>query len=316
MSTPRALGIDVSKRQLEIATHDPDRAWTVSNDAAGHHQLLAVCQELTPTLIVLEASGGFEREVVAALSVAGWPIVLANPRQVRDFARSTGQLAKTDRLDARLLARFAVMVQPTPRPLADAETSELAGLLARRRQLVDMLVAERLRRRQAIAAVRTDLTQHIRWLEHRVQRVDRDLDRWIQRSPLWRAKEDLLRSAPGVGPTIARTLLARLPELGQLSRQPLAALAGLAPFARESGTWRGTRHIAGGRRDVRHMLYLAALSAARCHPVFKARFARLRAAGKPAKVALIALARQLLTILNAIVRTRQPWMDRLDAQHR
>jgi len=273
-------------------------------------------RELLPTLIVLEASGGFEREVVAALSVAGWPVVLANPRQVRDVARSTGQLAKTDRLDAKMLARFAAVVQPTPRPLADAETTEWAALLARRRQLVDMLVAERRRRRQAIAAVRADLTQHIRWLEHRVKRVDRDLDRWIQRSPLWRAKEDLLRSVPGVGPTIARTLLARLPELGQLPRQPLAALAGLAPFARESGTWRGARHIAGGRRDVRHMLYLGAVSAARCNPIFKARFARLRAAGKPAKVARIALARQLLSVLNAIVRTRQPWTLTLDVQHR
>lgn len=316
MSTPLAFGIDVSKRQLEMAAHDPDRAWTFPNDVAGHQALLGVCRELTPTLIVLEASGGFERGIVAALSVAGWPVVLANPRQVRDFARSTGQLAKTDRLDAQQLARFAAVIRPTPRPLADAETAELAALLARRRQLVDMLVAERLRRRQAIAAVRGDLTQHIRWLEHRVKRVDRDLDRWIQRSPLWRAKEDLLRSVPGIGPTIARTLLARLPEIGQLSRQQLAALAGLAPFARESGTWRGSRHIAGGRRDVRHMLYLAAVSAARCNPLFKARFARLRAAGKPAKVALIAIARQLLSILNAIVRTQQPWTLALDEQHR
>lgn len=316
MSTPLAFGIDVSKRQLEMAAHDFDRAWTFPNDATGHHALLGVCRELTPTLIVLEASGGFERGIVAALSVAGWPVVLANPRQVRDFARSTGQLAKTDRLDAKQLARFAAVIRPTPRPLADAETAELAALLARRRQLVDRLVAERLRRRQAIAAVRDDLTQHIRWLEHRVKRVDRDLDRWIQRSPLWRAQEDLLRSVPGIGPTIARTLLARLPEIGQLSRQQLAALAGLAPFARASGTWRGSRHIAGGRRDVRHMLYLAAVSAARCNPVFKARFARLRAAGKPAKVALIAIARQLLSILNAIVRTQQPWTLALDEQHR
>jgi transposase len=316
MSTLLAFGIDVSKRQLEMAAHDPDRAWTFSNDAAGQQALLAVCRELSPTLIVLEASGGFERGVVAALSVAGWPVVLANPRQVRDFARSTGQRAKTDRLDAHVLAQFAAAVRPTPRPLADAETAELAALLARRRQLIDMLVAERLRRRQALAAVRADLTQHIRWLEHRVKRVDRDLDRWIQRSPLWRGKEDLLRSVPGIGPTIARTLLARLPELGQLPRQQLAALAGLAPFARESGTWRGRRHIAGGRRDVRHMLYLAALSAARCNPVLKARFARLRTAGKPAKVALIAIARQLLSILNAIVRTQQPWTLALDQQHR
>lgn len=316
MSSSVAFGIDVSKRQLEMAAHDLDRTWTVDNDAAGHQVLLAACRELTPTLIVLEASGGYEREIVAALSVAGWPVVLANPRQVRDFARSTGQLAKTDRLDAQLLARFAAVVQPTPRPLADAETTELAALLTRRRQLVDMLVAERLRRRQAIAAVHADLTQHIRWLEQRVKRVDHDLDRWIQRSPLWRAKEDLLRSVPGVGPTIARTLLGRLPELGQLSRQQLAALAGLAPFARESGTWRGRRHITGGRREVRHMLYLAAVSAARCNPVLRARFTRLRTAGKPAKVALIAIARQLLSILNAIVRTQQPWAPTLDSQHR
>jgi transposase len=314
MSTsPTFLGIDVSKRQLDIAALPTTDTWSVPNDAAGRAVLVARCVALAPTLIVLEASGGFERDIVAALGVAGLPLVLANPRQVRDFARSTGQLAKTDRLDARSLAQFAATIQPAPRPLPDAATAELAALLARRQQLVEMLIAERLRRRQAVPAVRRDLGQHITWLEHRVKRLDRDLDRWIQASPLWRAKENLLRTVPGIGPVIARTLLARLPELGRLTRQQLAALSGVAPFARESGTWRGARHITGGRRDVRHMLYLAALSASRCHPLFKARFHRLRAAGKPVKVALIALARQLLAMLNAIVRTQQPWSATLDA---
>jgi transposase len=234
-------------------------------------------------------------------------VVVANPRQVRDFAKATGQLAKTDHVDAQLLALFAERVHPTPRPLPDAALQQLEALMTRRRQLLDMVTSERNRLEHAAAPIRRDISQHLRWLERRVAAVDRDLDNTIQKSPVWRAKEDLLRTAPGVGPVVSRTLLAELPELGQLNRKQIAALVGVAPFARDSGTRRGKRAVWGGRASVRAVLYMGALVAARRNPVIGAFYLRLVAAGKPKKVALIACMRKLLTILNAMMRTNTRW---------
>ena len=234
-------------------------------------------------------------------------MVVANPRQVRDFAKATGQLAKTDRLDANLLALFAERVQPTPRPLPDAALQALEALITRRRQLLDMVTAERNRLEHASASIRRNITDHLRWLARRVAAVDRDLDDTIQKSPVWRAKEDLLRTVPGIGPVVSRTLLADLPELGQLNRKQIAALVGVAPLARDSGTLRGKRTVWGGRAPVRAVLYMGALVAARRNTVIKAFYLRLIAAGKPKKVALIACMRKLLTILNAMMRTNTTW---------
>lgn len=300
------VGIDVSKAQLDVATSDETQR-TVPNTAAGISALVTELKAATPALIVLEATGVYHQAVTAALVLAELAVAVVNPRQVRDFARSQGQHAKTDRLDARLLARFAAQVQPVPRPLPAAETQELAALVDRRRQLVDMLVAEKNRRAIARPSVRPSVEAHIAYLTEAVADADADLDAWIAGSPAWRAQETLLRSVPGVGPHLARTLLALLPELGQLSRREIAALVGVAPFAQESGRWRGQRRCWGGRAAVRAVLYMATVSATRCNPVLRALYRRLRAAGKPAKLALTACMRRLLCILNAIVKTQQPW---------
>jgi transposase len=241
------------------------------------------------------------------LAAAALAVVVANPRQVRDFAKATGQLAKTDHVDAQLLALFAERVQPTPRPLPDAALQHLEALMTRRRQLLDMVAAERNRLEHAAGPIRRDIRQHLRWLERRVAAVDRDLDDTIQKSPVWRTKEDLLRTAPGVGPVVSRTLLVQLPELGQLNRKQIAALVGVAPFARDSGTLRGRRAVWGGRASVRTVLYMGTLVAARCNPAIRGFYGRLVAAGKPKTVALIACMRKLLTILNAMVRTNTAW---------
>jgi transposase len=235
------------------------------------------------------------------------PLVVANPRQIRDFARATGQLAKTDRIDADTLALFAERVRPEPRPLADDATRALEALLTRRRQVLDMLTAERHRLEHALPAIRRDLNQHIRWLERRLRDVDHDLDQMIQSSPVWRAKEDLLRSAPGIGPIVSRTLIGDLPELGTLNRKQIAALVGVAPLARDSGTLKSKRLVYGGRAPVRAALYMAALVASRRNPAIRAFYQRLIAAGKPPKLALTACMRKLLTILNAMVKTETPW---------
>lgn len=247
--------------------------------------------------------------MVAALAAAGLPIVVANPRQVRDFAKATGQLAKTDDLDADLLALFADRVRPTPRPLPDAVVQQLDALMTRRRQLLDMLTAERNRLEHAGGPIRRSLMEHIRWLERRVAAVDRDLDDTIARSPVWRAKEDLLRSVPGVGPVVSRTLLATVPELGHLNRKQIAALVGVAPLARDSGTLRGKRIVWGGRAPVRAVLYMGTLVATRRNPVIRAFYCRLLAAGKAKKLALTACMRKLLTILNALMRTNTTWQQ-------
>lgn len=300
------IGIDVSKAALDIAVHDGPQT-QVANDAAGIADAVAQLCTAACTLIVLEATGVYHHSVTAALVAAALPVAVVNPRQVRDFARSTGQLAKTDRLDAQLLARFAAVVQPTPRALPDEATHELVALVDRRRQLLDMLTAERNRLLIARRAVKPSVTRHIAFLEKAIGRAEDDLDQWIQQSPIWRAQEDLLRSVPGIGAATARLLIAALPELGRLSRREIAALVGVAPMARESGRWRGLRHCTGGRGHVRAMLYMATLTATRCNPVIRGCYLRLRAANKPTKLALIACLRRLLTILNAMVKTQQHW---------
>jgi len=308
---PVFVGIDVAKTEMVTGLRPSGEVWTVSNDETGIHELLQRLRPHGPVLVVIEATGGYERGVVAALAAAGMPLVVANPRQVRDFARATGQLAKTDRIDAQVLALFAERVRPEPRPLPDDATRTLTALLARRRQILEMLTAERNRLEHAVPAVRRDLIQHIRWLERRLRDVDHDLDRTVQSSPIWRAKENLLRSLPGVGPVTSRTLIGSLPELGFLNRKQIAALVGVAPLARDSGTLKGKRLVWGGRAPVRAALYMAALVASRRNPALRAFYARLVAAGKPKKLALTACMRKLLTILNAMVKTNSAW-QRID----
>lgn len=308
MSSPGVfVGIDVAQAELVIALRPTAEAWTVENDEPGIAALIRRLRPLAVTLIVLEATGGYERAAVAALATAGFPLVVANPRQVRDFARGTGQLAKTDHVDAPILALFAERVHPTPRPLPDAATQALEALLARRRQLLDMLTAERNRLAHAGPPIAQDLRRHIRWLERRLGKLDADLDQQIQRSPVWRTHDDLLQSAPGVGPVLSRTLLAALPELGRLTHKQIAALVGVAPLARDSGARRGHRRVWGGRAAVRAVLYMGALAAARHNPVIRAFYQRLITAGKPKKVALTACMHKLLTILNAMVRSNTVW---------
>lgn len=306
-ATPVFVGVDVAKAELVTALRPQGNAWVVANDEAGIQSLLGKLRPLRPALIVLEATGGYERAVVAALAAAGLPVVVANPRQVRDFARSTGQLAKTDHIDAHILALFADRVRPVPRALPDEATRTLDALLTRRRQVLDMLTAERNRLAHALPAVHRGITQHIRWLERRLKDVDHDLDQMIQSSSVWRAKENLLRSAPGVGPVVSRTLIGDLPELGTLNRKQIAALVGVAPLARDSGTLRGKRLVWGGRAPVRAVLYMAALVASQRNPVIRAFYQHLVAAGKPKKVALTACMRKLLIILNAMMKTNTVW---------
>jgi transposase len=308
MPAPLFLGIDVAKDSVELASEPAGLSGPFSTDPAGLAALLRVVQAQPVTLVVVEATGGYEAPVVAALATAGVPIAVVNPRQVRDFAKALGQLAKTDRIDAHVLALFGSRVQPTPRPLPDEATQELEALLTRRRQLLEMLHAERQRRPRARGrVVRRSLDTHIRWLERQVLDTDATLEAAIQASPVWRVQDQLLQSVPGVGPTLARTLLGLLPELGQLDRHAIAALVGVAPLARDSGTLRGRRTCWGGRPAVRTVLYMAALVAARHNPVLRTFYQRLRAAGKPAKLALTAVARKLLVLLNAILRDQRPW---------
>jgi len=304
---PRYVGIDVSKSTLDVAIEPTHEHWHVTNDEPGIQHLVERLKPLHPERIVLEATGGYELAALAALGCADLPAVAVNPRQVRDFAKALGQLAKTDALDAQVLARFAAVVQPALRPLPDAATRELAGLLARRRQLIDMRTAESNRLGQALEAVRPDIREHLRWLDKRIQQLDGDLHDRLRASPLWREKEDLLRSIPGVGPVLGMTLLAEVPELGSVSHRQLAALVGVAPFNCDSGKWKGTRRIWGGRASVRAVLYMAVCSAVRHNPTVRALYQRLVAAGKRKKIALVACMRKLLTICNAIIAARTPW---------
>jgi len=307
MSSQVFVGIDVAKAQLDIALRPTRERWAVPNDDPGIAALVAQLQAVQPTLIVLEATGGYQRAVVAALAAAGLPLAVVNPRQARDFAKATGQLAKTDALDARALAHFAEAVRPLPRPLPDAQAAELRALLVRRRQLIAMRTAEHNRLGSASRRLQADIQAHITWLNERLAALDDDLDTTLRASPVWREHEALLRSVPGIGSVCTRTLLLELPELGALSRQRLAALVGVAPFNRDSGTLRGSRTVWGGRAHVRATLYMSALVAVRYNPVLKAFYERLRTAGKAAKVALTACMRKLLTILNAMVKHHTTW---------
>jgi transposase len=304
---PVTVGLDVAKAHLDVAVRPTGVQWRAPNDAAGVAALVDRLAPLAPALVVLEATGGLERLAAAALAAAGLPVAVVNPRQVRDFAKAVGQLAKTDALDAQLLARFAEAVRPPPRPLPDAAQEALAALLARRRQVVTMLTAERQRLQAARPPVRARVQAHVHWLERELTEVDADLGRTLRASPVWRAKEDLLRSVPGVGPVVALTLLAELPELGALDRKRIAALVGVAPVVCDSGTLRGRRLVWGGRGRVRAALYMAALVATRHNPVLRAFYHRLLRAGKAKKVALTACIHKLLLILNAIVHTGTPW---------
>ncbi len=312
------VGIDVSQAHLDVAVRPSGEHWQVSNDAAGLATLVARLAPLAPGIVVAEATGDLEAPLVATLVAAQVPVALVNPRQVRDFAKATGRLAKTDRLDAHVLAHFAQAVQPAPRPVPDAHARALEALVTRRHQLVAMLTAERTRRQRAQAsaapvALRTDLDAHIAWLEQRLARLTRAVARALAASPVWRAQEDLLRSVPGVGPVLATTLLAHLPELGTLDRKAIAALVGVAPLARDSGTQRGRRTIWGGRAPVRAVLYMSTLVAVRHNAVLRTHYQRLLAAGKPKKVALVACMRKLLVILNAMLRDATPWQPSLIA---
>jgi transposase len=306
---PNFIGIDVSKAQLDIAVRPSAEREVISNDEAGIKTLVERMGELRPVLIVLEASGGLERKVTRALASAELPVVVVNPRQVRDFAKATGRLAKTDRIDAAVLALFGEAVRPALRRLPDEVLLELRALIARRRQITEMIVAERNRLSGASKAVRKRIDAHIGWLEAEIDRADKDLDQSIGQSPIWQENQDLLKSVPGVGPVISRTLLAELPELGQLNRKQIAALVGVAPLNRDSGTLKGRRTIWGGRAAVRAALYMAALVASRRNSVIQAFYKRLRHAGKAPKVALVACMRKLLTILNAMIKHKTRWSE-------
>lgn len=301
------IGIDVSKATLDIASLPDAESWTVTNDDAGLAEVLPQLVERHPALVVLEATGGFESAAVAALAKRGLPVVVVNPRQVRDFAKSIGRLAKTDAIDAGVLALFGERVRPAVRALPDEAAQLLDALLTRRRQLLEMLVAEKNRLGFARGPVKRDITTHIRWLEKRLVEVDGDLAHAIAASPLYRAQEDLLRSVPGVGRVTAFTLLGKLPELGRLSRHEIAALVGVAPLNRDSGKMRGKRFVWGGRAPVRAVLYMAALVGVKHNPTLRSFYTRLCAAGKVFKVAITACMRKLLTILNAMVRQQRHW---------
>ena len=302
------VGIDVAKQHLDIHVRPTDERFRLLRDEAGLGNLVERLRPLGPVLVVLEATGGYEVPVAAALGSAGLPVAVVNPRQIRDFARATGQLAKTDTLDALIIARFAEAVQPEARPLPTAQAQALGELVARRRQLTDMLGAESNRQQQAHdPRLQRRIATHIRWLTKALAELEADLDDTIRSSPLWRAQDNLLQSVPGVGGVTAFTLIADLPELGHLDRRKIAALVGIAPLNRDSGAWRGRRMIAGGRPTVRCVLYMAALTAIRFNPVIAHFYQRLTAAGRPKKVALIAAMRKLLTMLNAILRDQRPW---------
>lgn len=301
------VGIDVSKARLEVAFYPSGALESYPHDETGIDSLTHKLRELKPALIVLEASGGLQRSLVRSLAASELALIVVNPRQVRDFAKATGQLAKSDALDARVLARFAEAVRPSLRPLPDQATEELKALLSRRRQLIEMLTAEKNRLKQAPKTLHKAIRRHIGYLEAELKRLDQQIDDMIRQNPIWQHKKELLQSVPGVGPVMSRTLLAELPELGALGRKQVAALVGVAPFSRDSGALRGHRMVWGGRAAVRTALYMAALVATQCNPVIRDFYKRLRAAGKAPKVALVACMRKLVTILNAMLKHGKPW---------
>ena len=307
---PSYVGIDVSKAKVDVAVRPTGQRWVVPYDEPGVEELVVQMVDLDPALVLLEASGGLELPLVAALASAALPVVVVNPRQVRDFARATGTLAKTDSLDAAVLAHFADAVRPSVRPLRDAETQVLNSLVARRHQVMTMSVSEKNRLGTAISAVRPRIEAHIAWLEQELKDLDEGLRQTLLRSPVWREKDDLLRTVPGVGEQVSLTLLAYLPELGTLDRRQIAALVGVAPFNRDSGTLRGKRAVWGGRARVRGVLYMGALTATRWNPVIRDFYQKLLAAGKSKKLALVACMRKLLVILNAMLKHGASWGDK------
>lgn len=302
------VGIDVSKDRLDVHVRPGGQSFSVSRNGKGLEELTARLQVDAPTLVAVEATGGFEIVVAAAIAGAGLPLAVVNPAQVRHFAQAVGKRAKTDPLDAEMIARFAEAVRPEARPVADEATRLFAELVARRRQIIDMLVAERQRERRATSkGIRKSLARHIAMLEKELPQIDSDIGTLVRGSPVWRENEDLLITVPGVKNIIARTLLSEIPELGRLGRREIASLVGVAPYTRQSGRWRGKSMIGGGRSGARTAIYMAALTASRCNPVLKVFYQRLLAAGKPKMVALIAVARKLLTILNAMLRDKCKW---------
>lgn len=307
MEHPIFVGIDVAKTQLVIATRPGAEAWTLSNDVAGLAALVERLRTVGPTLVVLEATGGLEMAAAGALATAALPVVIVNPRHVRDFAKATGKLAKTDAIDAHVLAQFAEAVRPAVRPLPEATAQELRAWVMRRRQLVEMLTAEKNRLGSVPACLRSDIEAHVDWLELRLSEQDKTLTRTIRSSPLWREQDDRLQSMPGVGPVLSHMLLSSLPELGRLDRKQIAALVGVAPRNRDSGLLRGRRTIGGGRAAIRAVLYMGTLAAIRHNPAIRTFYRRLRIAGKMAKVALTACMRKVLTILNAMMKHHTYW---------
>ena len=306
----RYAGVDVSKARLDVAVRPTGERYSVANNPEGIDTLVErlLVEAGSPKLVVLEATGGFERPAAMALAASGIPVAVVNPRKARDFAKATGTLAKTDRIDAYVLARFAEALKPEPRALPDEEALLLSEILDRRRQLIAMLVAENNRLSATVSGpVKRRLRVHVGWLQKELSRTDRELEEVVEASPAWRENEALLRSVPGVGPALARTLLAELPELGTLTHKRLSALVGVAPFNRDSGKTRGKREVWGGRATVRTALYMSAMVASRHNPVIREFYERLVEAGKPKKVALVACMRKLLSILNAVMRDRRPW---------
>ena len=305
--TSRVVGIDVSKKWLDVAVRPSGGSFRLVHDQAGIAELVSRLRHEPVTLVVLEATGGLESGVASALALENFPVAVVNPRQVRDFAKALGKLAKTDALDAAVIAHFGEAVRPEPRVLPDDSAVLLSALVARRRQLVEMLVMEQNRLLVTPLPLRHEIQEHIAYLKRRIKDADKDLHRTLRDTPVWREKDDLLRGVPGIGPVVSASLVANLPELGRLDRKQIAALVGVAPFNHDSGQRRGHRSIQGGRPEVRHLLYMAALSATRCNPVIRDFYQHLLAAGKLKKVALVACMRKLLVILNAMSRTHQPW---------
>lgn len=301
------VGVDISKSHLDVAVLPKDEVWSEKNDQMGLERLVERLKEIGPELVVLEACGGLETAVAGSIAAGGMNVCVVNPRQVRAYARAIGKLAKTDALDARVIAEFGQRVRPKVRPLADEETQELGAILARRRQLVEMLVAEKNRLGSAPRLVRPQISEHIGYLEGVLKETDNELRTRIRASSIWRAKEELLRSVPGIGEVVSTTLLAEVPELGSLSRQQIAALVGVAPFNWDSGNMRGKRRVSGGRAVARSAVYMGTLIATRCNPVIKGFYERLVGAGKPKKVALVACMRKMLSILNAMLKHGTLW---------
>ena len=305
------VGIDVSKKSLDVAVRPLSIKWSCLRDESEYPALIERLLSLRPTVIILEATGGLEVPVVTALVLAGLPAVVVNPRQARDFAKAIGRLAKTDTIDADVLAHFGEAIRPEPRAIKDLSAQELSAIIARRRQLVDMLTAEKNRLNAASSRIRSNIQQHIDWLKRQIDDVEKDMVSLLHDNKVWRDKDDLLQSVPGVGPILSRTLIADLPELGTIKIRPLAALTGLAPLNRDSGQFRGTRHVWGGRSQVRSVLYMATLTACRYNPVIREFYTRLIQKGKKRKIAIVACMHKLLTILNAIISSGTPWHENL-----